>query len=160
MADDLQGWSFATLEKYLDSRIGDMDRRHEQRDILRNENNKAALVAIEQSALAAVRAAKEATDKAERAQQLRNEAQNEWRATLSDLSSTMLPRSQHAADMENLKERFDGLDRRMAVSEGSRTGISATLTMALAVIAIIVSLGVAVVGFGGHGAPAPQEIKR
>ncbi len=82
-------WNFTTFEKYINQRFGDLSLQLRERYEAQQTGVTAALAAAEKAVNAALIAAEKAVDKAEGAQQLRNEAQNEFRKSLSDLSGLM-----------------------------------------------------------------------
>jgi hypothetical protein len=84
-----ESWNFTTFEKYINQRFTDMALQLRERYEAQQTGVTAALAAAEKAVNAALIAAEKAVDKAEGAQQLRNEAQNEFRKSLSDLSALM-----------------------------------------------------------------------
>jgi len=104
------GWTFTTLYKHV---------------TMLSEASKEAVNA-------AITAAQKAVDKAEAAQQLRNDAQNEWRAAMKDQQATF-------ADKEQTERRLRTLEEARA----SQSGVGAFIISA----AIVVSGVVAAAGF-------------
>lgn len=88
------GWTFATLYKHV---------------TLLSDASKDAVTA-------AMASAQKAVDKAEMAQQLRNDAANEWRAAMKDQQSTF-------ADKEQTDRRLAVLEQTMATQMGKERGI-------------------------------------
>jgi len=92
--------------------------------------------AQERAVAAAFTSAQKAVDKAERLADLRAEAQdrmaadrarqqNEWRATIGDLTTTMLGRHEYAIAHSVLVDKMDALQARFDRHEGTATGITA-----------------------------------
>lgn len=99
-------WTFVTFEKYINQRFSDMAVNLRERYEAQQIGVTAALAAAEKAVTAALIAAEKAVDKAEGAQQLRNEAQNEFRKSLSDLSSLMWTIKEGTAALESLRREF------------------------------------------------------
>ncbi len=87
------GWTFATLYKHV---------------MMLSEASKEAINA-------AITAAQKAVDKAEGAQQLRNDAQNEWRGAMKDQQATF-------ADKEQVERRLSALEKWQAEQSGRFSG--------------------------------------
>ena len=104
------GWTFSTLYKHI-TMLSDA-----QKDAVKT----------------AMASAQKAVDKAEAAQQLRNDAQNEWRAAMKDQQATF-------ADKEQTERRLKVLEEARA----SQSGVGAFIISA----AIVVSGVVAAAGF-------------
>jgi hypothetical protein len=100
------GWNFETFEKYINQRFGDLSLQLRERYEAQQTGVTAALAAAEKAVNAALIAAEKAVDKAEGAQQLRNEAQNEFRKALSDLSSLMWTREEGSEKVEGLRREI------------------------------------------------------
>jgi len=100
------GWTFATLYKHV---------------MMLSEASKEAINA-------AITAAQKAVDKAEAAQQLRNDAQNEWRAAMKDQQATF-------ADKEQTERRLNNLEVLMASRAGERQGIGVSAGVVVQIIA-------------------------
>jgi signal transduction histidine kinase len=99
-------WNFTTFEKYINQRFGDLSLQLRERYEAQQTGVTAALAAAEKAVNAALIAAEKAVDKAEGAQQLRNEAQNEFRKSLSDLSGLMWTIKEGTATVEALRREF------------------------------------------------------
>src|ERR1700675_3800421 len=100
-------WNFDTFEKYINQRFADLSLQLRERYEAQQTGVTAALAAAEKAVNAALIAAEKAVDKAEGAQQLRNEAQNEFRKSLSDLSGLMWTLKEGTAAVESLRREFD-----------------------------------------------------
>src|ERR1700680_4823245 len=90
----IRGWNFDTFEKFINQRFNDLSLQLRERYEAQQTGVTAALAAAEKAVNAALIAAEKAVDKAEDAQHLRNEAQNEFRESLSDLSNLMWTRTE------------------------------------------------------------------
>ena len=153
-------WNFTTFEKYINQRFTDFSLNLRERYEAQQTGVTAALSAAEKAVNAALVAAEKAVDKAEGAQQLRNEAQNEFRKSLSDLSGLMWTIREGQAAITSLRQeasqadvnlekklgeiqtsavgRIIALEKNMADLQGRIWAISATF----AVIALLVNVGI------------------
>ena len=106
--DGLEGasWNFTSFEKYIDQRFTDLALQLRERYEAQQIGVTAALAAAEKAVNAALIAAEKAVDKAEAAQQLRNDAQNEFRKSLSDLSGMMWMRESGQTALESTRREF------------------------------------------------------
>ncbi len=96
-------WNFKSFEIYINQRFSDLSLQLRERYEAQQTGVTAALAAAEKAVNAALIAAEKAVDKAEGAQQLRNEAQNEFRKSLSDLSGLMLTTKEGTTMIESLR---------------------------------------------------------
>ncbi len=96
-------WNFTTFEKFINQRFADLSLQLRERYEAQQTGVTAALAAAEKAVNAALIAAEKAVDKAEGAQQLRNEAQNEFRKSLSDLSALMWTIKEGTAAIESTR---------------------------------------------------------
>jgi hypothetical protein len=114
---EASSWNFTTFEKYINQRFGDLSLQLRERYEAQQTGVTAALAAAEKAVNAALIAAEKAVDKAEGAQQLRNEAQNEFRKSLSDLSGLMWTTKEGTAAIEATRREFsavtDNLDKKI-----------------------------------------------
>ena len=99
-------WNFTTFEKHINQRFDDLSRQLRERYEAQQTGVTAALAAAEKAVNAALIAAEKAVDKAEGAQQLRNEAQNEFRKSLSDLSGLMWTIKEGNLAVESLRREM------------------------------------------------------
>ncbi len=111
------GWTFATQHKHFTA-LSD---------------------ASKEAVNAAIAAANKAVDKAEAAQQLRNEASNEWRGTVSD-------QWKNFADKEATDRRLTALETATANQVGKERGIGMIGSIVLGA-ATFLSASIAIVGF-------------
>jgi hypothetical protein len=146
-------WNFTTFEKYINQRFADMALQLRERYEAQQTGVTAALAAAEKAVTAALIAAEKAVDKAEGAQQLRNEAQNEFRKSLSDLSGLMWTIKEGQAAVESLRReiavtiqavdiRVGTLEKGFANIQGRIWGVSALF----AIVSLIVSFGAKFIG--------------
>jgi hypothetical protein len=104
---DKTGWNFSTFHIYINQRFSDLSLQLQQRFEAQQTSVSTAMVAAEKAVNAALTAAEKAVDKAEQAQALRNEAQNEFRKSLSDLSGLMWTTKEGTAALESQRREFD-----------------------------------------------------
>ena len=153
LPSEASSWNFTTFEKYINQRFTDFSLQLRERYEAQQTGVTAALAAAEKAVTAALIAAEKAVDKAEAAQQLRNEAQNEFRASLADLSKLMWTRQegQSAVDalrreislsLSNLEERTARLENGYANIQGRMWAISAIW----AIVVLAASIGVRFIG--------------
>lgn len=99
-------WNFTTYEKYINQRFTDLALQLRERYEAQQTGVTAALAAAEKAVNAALIAAEKAVDKAERAQDLRNQVANEFRSSLSDLSSLMWTTKEGQAAVDSLRREI------------------------------------------------------
>jgi hypothetical protein len=134
------GWNFETFEKYINQRFGDLSLQLRERYEAQQTGVTAALAAAEKAVNAALIAAEKAVDKAEGAQQLRNEAQNEFRQALSDLSSLMWTRNEGTEKVDSLRREIGitqkSLETRIGVLEAGAANVQGRIWGVSALFAI------------------------
>ncbi len=137
-------WNFTTFEKYINQRFGDLSLQLRERYEAQQTGVTAALAAAEKAVNAALIAAEKAVDKAEGAQQLRNEAQNEFRKSLSDLSGLMWTTKEGTATVDSIRREFDisqgVLDMRVVTLEKNYANLQGRIWAVSAVFAIVALL--------------------
>ncbi len=106
LPSEAASWNFTTFEKYVNQRLTDMALQLRERYEAQQTGVTAALAAAEKAVNAALIAAEKAVDKAEGAQQLRNEAQNEFRKSLSDLSGLMWTIKEGQGAVDSLRREW------------------------------------------------------
>jgi len=115
-AHNPDGWTFASLYKHM----------------------MMAVEASKDAVTTAMASAQKAVDKAESAQQLRNEAQNEWRAAMKDQQATF-------ADKEQTDRRLAILEQLAAGQTGKERGVSMIgaiiIGFAVVISGVIAALG-------------------
>jgi hypothetical protein len=111
------GWTFSTLYKHV-TMLSDA-----QKDAVKT----------------AMASAQKAVDKAEAAQQLRNDAQNEWRAAMKDQQATF-------ADKEQTERRLGFLEQANAAQGGKERGIGAVGAFIIGAAVVLAGI-IAAAGF-------------
>jgi hypothetical protein len=148
------GWNFFTFEKYINQRFIDLGLNLRERYEAQQTGLAAALAAAEKAVNAALIAAEKAVDKAEGAQQLRNEAQNEFRKSLSDLSGLMWTIKEGTAAVESLRREMvqatTNLSARTNTLESNYSNLQGRMWAVSAVWAIVVLAASIGVKFIGH----------
>jgi hypothetical protein len=146
-------WNFETFEIHINQRFTDLSLQLRERYEAQQTGVTAALAAAEKAVNAALIAAEKAVDKAEGAQQLRNEAQNEFRKSLSDLSGLMWTIKEGTATVESLRRELtiivESLRGRITVLEASHANIQGRIWSVSALFAIVVlavNIGVRFIG--------------
>lgn len=89
------------------------------------DKNEVRFVAMEKATAAALAAAQRAVEKAEIAVEKRLEGMNEFRGTLSDQASMLMPRAEAENRLTTLSERVAALSSRIDRGEGKGSGLSA-----------------------------------
>ncbi len=147
LPSEASSWNFTTFEKYINQRFGDLSLQLRERYEAQQTGVTAALAAAEKAVNAALIAAEKAVDKAEGAQQLRNEAQNEFRKSLSDLSGLMWTIKEGTATVEALRREitisYDNQEKRIRVLESGYANLQGRIwavSATFAVIALIISI--------------------
>jgi hypothetical protein len=147
------GWNFNTYSIYINQRFVDLSLQLQQRFEAQQQGLSTAMVAAEKAVTAALTAAEKAVDKAEQAQALRNEAQNEFRKSLADLSALMWTIKEGNAALDSLRReleiRITSIDEK--VNDGAKTwaNLQGRFTM-VGVIWGVVVVGISVLLSWGH----------
>ena len=103
---DKAGWNFNTYPIHINQRFSDLSLQLQQRFEAQQTSVSTAMVAAEKAVNAALTAAEKAVDKAEQAQALRNESQNEFRKSLSDLSGLMWTTKEGTSALDALRREY------------------------------------------------------
>lgn len=153
LPSEARGWNFTTFEKYINQRFGDLSLQLRERYEAQQTGVTAALAAAEKAVNAALTAAEKAVDKAERAQQLRNEAQNEFRKALGDLSGLMWTIKEGQAAVDGVRREIsitvDGTVNRVTSIENAYSNLQGRMWAISALWAVFVlsaTIGVHFVG--------------
>jgi hypothetical protein len=104
--------------------LADRDKRYEQRWSAQEHAISAALASQEKAVTAAMVSAKEAVLKAEIANEKRFDTVNEFRGTLSDQASKLMPRIEVDARLNAMSEKMSDMSARMDRSDGRGSGMS------------------------------------
>jgi hypothetical protein len=133
-------WNFTTFEKFINQRFSDLSLHLRERYEAQQTGVNAALAAAEKAVTAALIAAEKAVDKAEGAQQLRNESQNEFRKSLSDLSGLMWTIKEGTATVDALRRELtislENIGKRVGVLETGYANIQGRIWAVSALFAI------------------------
>lgn len=135
MSEPSCGWTPDLLLEHLRDLLHERDLRYEQRFEAQEEARKAAVSVVE----SAVR-------KAEQASERRFDSVNEFRATLSDQATHLMPRSESTQRWNSLSEKLDLLNSRLDRLEGRSSGLNAGwiyIGQGLAIIAAIIGIAIA-----------------
>jgi hypothetical protein len=153
LPSESSSWNFTTFEKYINQRFGDLSLQLRERYEAQQTGVTAALAAAEKAVNAALIAAEKAVDKAEGAQQLRNEAQNEFRKSLSDLSGLMWTTKEGSAAVESMRREFGAsqsvLDNRVVTLEKNYANLQGriwAISAIFAIVALVFNIGLRFVG--------------
>lgn len=122
----IEDWTTGTLKIYHDEKIAALK---EYVEALRTDDQKAVGAALQ--------AAKEAVLKAEIATEKRFESVNEFRKTLSDQTSSFLPRPEYDANHQALEDKIQALTDRVNTSEGQTQGSQITKGNLYAAVAAV-----------------------
>lgn len=134
-------WNFTTFEKFINQRFSDLSLQLRERYEAQQTGLSAALAAAEKAVTAALIAAEKAVDKAERAQELRNQVSNEFRQSLSDLSALMWTIKEGTAAVDSLRRELTAVqqisDARIGALERANANIQGRIWAVSALFAII-----------------------
>ena len=132
-----------TLQLLIDAndrRVNDLMTERDLRDLQRYEASRDALHA-------ALGCAKEAIDKADAAYEKRFDNINQWKQTFSELSGKMVTRMEYSSSYEALKDKIEEASGRIKIIEGKSTGIGASISIVMAVAALLISLMFGAINF-------------
>jgi len=119
-------WSTEQLKELVDVRFRAAE-----------EAVRAALAAQEKAVAAALGAAERAVLKAEAAAEKRFESVNEFRGSLSDQASLLMPRSEAQVELRNLREKIEVLTLKVEAMSGKSAGYSAGWLILLGAVALL-----------------------
>ena len=132
-------WTINSLHDHLTMLIGELDRRIEQRFVAQEAATKAAMLA-----------AREAVEKAEKLATTRADAQNEWRGTLDDVVGRMLSKEEYNIAHQNLVDRLSYETEAQSASRGARQGMTQTVTWVIAVAIALMGVSFGLVELFTH----------
>lgn len=121
---DLKGLleqQLAAQSRLMDER----DLRYDQRFRAQTEAVSTAMTAAEKAVAAALSAADRAVLKAENASEKRFEAVNEFRQSLNDMMTQLIPRSEADQRFDAMAEKIGTLQQRLDKAEGTGGGLRA-----------------------------------
>lgn len=127
-------------EREVDIRFEMLDQRLNEREGSARRAVDAALKAAKEAVDAALISAKEAVGKAEAAQQRVNQTQNEFRGTLKDQASMLMPRAEHDAEMGHIQSQLEELKGKDNVRRGGEQGRGIQLGTMISVAVLIVGI--------------------
>lgn len=110
--------------QYIESRLAGLEQQLNDRFSGMEKATTAALVAAKEAVAAALEAAQKAVQKAEIAADKRFDSVNEFRGTLSDQASKLMPRLEADARLLAIEMRMQELNSRIDRSEGRGSGLS------------------------------------
>jgi hypothetical protein len=137
IAIDDTGWNFKTFGVYIAQRFSDLSLQLQQRFEAQQSGLGTAMIAAEKAVNAALIAAEKAVDKAEQAQALRNQAQNEFRQSLSDLSGLMWTTKEGTAALEALRREVDIRIKQIEINMNGINAMAANLQGKITMIGIV-----------------------
>lgn len=129
----MSGWTTDTLHSHLLRILTETDLRYQQRYESQQKAITDALLAQKEAVSAALAAADRALVKAEMASEKRFEGVNEFRATLSDQASHLMPRGETITLVKGLTDKVADLTDRVNRAEGKGSGIATTWAVVVAV---------------------------
>lgn len=133
------GWTTETLYKHFSCMLTEMEKRLDTKLNDQHEATMGAFANAEKATGIAMNAAKEAVDKAERLATVRSEQQNEWRATVEDLTKTRISRVEYELSHKALEARLRNMETRADVNLGARSGSSVTIAWVIAGAGVFVA---------------------
>jgi hypothetical protein len=146
---DKTGWNFGTYSLHINQRFSDLSLQLQQRFEAQQTSVSTAMVAAEKAVNAALTAAEKAVDKAEQAQALRNEAQNEFRKSLSDLSGLMWTTKEGTSALDALRRELDirstSTERDVSSLSNSYANLQGRFAMIVIVWGVVVAIASAAI---------------
>ncbi len=141
-----RGWTLDTLETYISDQLRALKESIAQQD----ERNKERFSAAKEAVQAALTAADKALSKAEIASERRFEGVNEFRATLADQATMLMPRSEYTAQHNALVDKVSDIATRVSTvetggrvkSETTSSSISTVVAIVSVIYGILASIGV------------------
>ena len=148
---DKTGWNFSTYPIHINQRFSDLSLQLQQRFEAQQAGVTTAMIAAEKAVNSALTAAEKAVDKAEQAQALRNEAQNEFRKSLSDLSGLMWTTKEGTSALDSLRRELDiratSVETKVAELSSSSANLQGRFAMIGIIWGILVILGSAAIRY-------------
>jgi hypothetical protein len=117
-------WTVNTLKLYFEQRFADNEKAVQ-----------AAFLAAKDAVSAALMSAEKAVDKAEQSQLRVNESQNEFRGTLKDQASQLMPRSEAESLIREMNTKIDDLRTSRDTSGGKSAGMTMSVGLLFSAIA-------------------------
>lgn len=148
---DKTGWNFSTYSIHINQRFADLSLQLQQRFEAQQAGVTTAMIAAEKAVNSALTAAEKAVDKAEQAQALRNEAQNEFRKSLSDLSGLMWTTKEGTAALDGLRREIEirmiALEEKINSMARDAANLQGRFTMLGIIWGVIVMIASAIIKF-------------
>lgn len=141
----VSAWAVDTLKEHLESVISDLRQIMDERD----RRYESRFTAMDEKTGLALTSSKEAVAKAETATEKRFDAVNEFRGTLSDQATNLMPRGEANAKFAALEEKFSALRDDVTRGAGAGLGGKAVKDESRANLALMVSMVAGVVGLSG-----------
>ncbi len=126
--------------------VAEVDKRSQQRFDAQQQAVQDALLAQEKAVNAALTAADRAVAKAEAAAERRFDSVNEFRSTLSDQATTLMPRGEAEAKLTSLNDRLIEVSRLTERNEGKGMGQGIIMVYIFGGLAAIAGLASVIVG--------------
>ena len=145
-ADDI-----VSLREYVEAMLVQSDLRYQQRFDAQTIAVNAAMSAAEKAINTALLASEKAVLKAETASERRFESVNEFRGSLNDMVSTLIPRKEADERFKALAEKLDALQGRIDKNEGSGAGMRQGWGLLIGAIGMLAALGSIVVMVSQRG---------
>jgi len=124
--DENGGWTFKTLHAYFARWLTEKSKRDEQRYQAQEVALTAALTSQEKAVNAALAAADRAVAKAEAAAERRFESVNEFRGSLSDMQTNLMPRQEAENRIKSLEDKLDAAIKNMQAATDSHFATNRT----------------------------------
>ena len=122
-AEETGKWTVAALHDHFTERMDVLERHLDERFDLQDEATKRALESAEKAVL-----------KAENLADARSSAQNEWRATIGDLMTLKVDRSEYLAAHEMLVKELGAAIKYQDLESGGKKANSDTTARTIAVV--------------------------
>ncbi len=117
-------WTLETLYHHLSSMFEERDRRYSQQLAAIEREFHEHIERARDETRSALMASEKAVSKAEQAMEKRLDAVNEFRAQLSDMIGTFIPRLEAEQRIGAIAEKIDDLATRIDKSEGKGIGLN------------------------------------
>jgi len=145
-------WTFETLRDYLclkitkleelvDERFAGSDKLHERMSAETDKRYQQRFDAQQESGRRAMEAANAALVEAKNASIVGFEKANEWRASLNDVVSTRIARTEVLSHIETITDKLSTLSARVDKQEGRSGGMGASWRDVISIIAALAAFG-------------------
>lgn len=130
-----------TIRDYVDTRLSDLKEHLTERAGTAERTLVSTTLALKESTAEQLKAGKEAVAKAEDAQRVVNETQNEFRSTLKDQAATLMPRLETEKLISGLQKDITDLKTNNSERRGSDHGRGLQTAHIITIVTIIMSAG-------------------